>query len=302
MNKKSLTVALLASAVLANQASAQILPDNNLALFDSENLVLGIDQATFNSVIDRVTAIYKTAVESHGGKLVVERLWDDPTVNARAGQTGLDSNWTVYMYGGLARRAEMTADGFALVICHELGHHLGGFPFKDDSGSHGWAASEGQADYWGSQECLRKVFKNDLEENAKAATTVVPFAKKQCDRTYTDQRDRNLCYRSTNAAIPLAQLLAALGNETDPLEFSKPDPSQVTTTNTSHPRAQCRLDTYFAADLCTATFDIAKIPGRNNPSGQFSLDAEKDIVTTSCTTAGKYTDGLRPRCWFKAGL
>ena len=28
------------------------------------------------------------------------------------------------MYGGLARRAEVTEDGFAMVLCHELGHHV----------------------------------------------------------------------------------------------------------------------------------------------------------------------------------
>ena len=74
------------------------------------------------------------------------------------------STWEVHMYGGLARHQAVTADGFALVVCHELGHHLGGAPQKVDwFGRLRWASNEGQADYWGTAKCFRKL----LEERGR---------------------------------------------------------------------------------------------------------------------------------------
>ena len=70
------------------------------------------------------------------------------TVNANASQRG--RTWIVNMYGGLARRPEITPDGFAMVLCHELGHHMGGFPFVS-----GWAANEGQSDLFATLSCGR---------------------------------------------------------------------------------------------------------------------------------------------------
>ena len=47
--------------------------------------------------------------------------WKNDTVNANAQQRG--RNWIVNMYGGLARRPEIFFRRFAMVLCHELGHH-----------------------------------------------------------------------------------------------------------------------------------------------------------------------------------
>ncbi|MEI8347458.1 MAG: hypothetical protein WCG27_08320, partial [Pseudomonadota bacterium] len=86
----------------------------------------GIDEATFNATIDQLNVIYGPVVKEKGGNLVFERNWDDGTVNAYANQDG--DTWTVAMFGGLARHEVITADAFALVVCHELNHHLGGAP------------------------------------------------------------------------------------------------------------------------------------------------------------------------------
>jgi len=128
--------------VLASHAYAgtrtSFMPENDLGKMQSE-AVGGITKAQFNAVIDRAEAIYKPIIAAHGGTLVMHRNWDDSTVNAYAEQNG--SNWEVSMFGGLAKRPEVTEDGFAMVLCHEIGHHLGGFPYVQD-----WAADEGQSD------------------------------------------------------------------------------------------------------------------------------------------------------------
>ena len=88
----------------------------------------GITEQEFNDAIDKVEAIYSPIISAKGKTLQVERKWDDGTVNAYAQQVG--NTWKVSMFGGLARHETITSDGFTLVVCHEVGHHLGGLPKK----------------------------------------------------------------------------------------------------------------------------------------------------------------------------
>lgn len=201
------------------------------------------------------------------------------------------------MYGGLARRPEVTKDGFVLVICHELGHHLGGFPFYSGGD---WAANEGQADYFATHACAHKMWDGSAD-NALSRDGVDPVAKQQCDQSYTLQDERDVCYRTANASQSLANLLAVLGAENTP-QFSTPDLSEVSATYEGHPAAQCRLDTYFGGALCATRFNEAVIPGRNHPKGQESVEAEADAAQYSCTRAQGQTLGVRPLCWYKPNL
>ena len=278
-----------ASIALSLTARASILPPNNLHLQDGF-LAGGITQEQFNDTIDFVSAYYAPVVASFKAKLVVVRNWEDSTVNAYANRAG--KTWNVNMFGGLARRPEVTVDGFALVICHELGHHLGGFPFVRD-----WAADEGQSDYFATQACARNLWKNDFKINATFASTVNPVAKTKCDASWDSEVERNLCYRVSAAGYSLATLLGALGGSQLP-DFSKPDTSKVSATNHAHPKAQCRLDTYLAGALCDAQFQDDMIPGSTAKLG--ASEKEKQALSVSCSqfdTTREFAG--RPTCWFK---
>ena len=177
---------LIATAMLVTQINAstkaqshkdceRFLPENDKYIgVDQQSNLGGLDEAQFNAVIDEVEAIYKPIVAAKGGTLNVKRLWTDGTVNASAQRQG--STYVVNMYGGLARHQAVTADGFALVVCHEIGHHIGGSPVYGGKpsqangsggwggggggGSNSWASNEGQSDYFANTKCLRKVFRN----------------------------------------------------------------------------------------------------------------------------------------------
>src|SRR5690606_1616432 len=137
--------------------SEGIVPENDLYIAaDSKSMLnSNLDEEKFNAVIDKVLAVYEPLVEAEGGELKVERNWTDGTVNAYAHRRG--GTWNVAMFGGLARHETITEDGFALVVCHEIGHHIGGAPKKGGWFST-WATNEGQADYFATLKCLRKVF------------------------------------------------------------------------------------------------------------------------------------------------
>lgn len=277
-------------------AAEAFLPPNNLHLQDNIAFTADITEQEFNDIVNKIVDRYKPLAQLHGATLKSNNLWKDPTVNASAQQSG--NSWIINMYGGLARRPEVTKDGFALVVCHELGHHFGGFPLYEDGD---WAASEGQSDYFATQACARLVWEGDITENAKSRALIPAYAKERCDAQWRSENEQNLCYRAALGGQSLAVLLAALGREGTP-KFETPDQREVSRTSTAHPAGQCRLDTYFSGALCGVAFDPKVIPGKDNPAGQDGIEAETEASKTSCMLALGHTLGTRPHCWFKPNL
>lgn len=248
------------------------LPENDMRIPVDYVGAKGIDETMFNSVLDRVEEVYRPIISQQGGNLVVNRLWKNPKVNASAEQNG--RNWIITMYGGLARHKDITPDGFALVACHELGHHVGGYPKINGDD---WASNEGEADYYSTLKCLRRV----LEGTSPA--DLDPTAKTGCESRYQGV-DLRHCEQDAMGGISAARLLAGLSGSPAP-SFSTPDRSVVQRTDDDHPAAQCRLDTFYQGALCTKNVDEEL--------------SDKAPAPGACTTAAGYKDGVRPLCWFK---
>lgn len=252
---------LVAAAVLSGQAVMPgsedlcegFLPPNSMDIpvgakhewaFD-DRLARGLSEQEFNSVIDRFERLYRDEFARAGGTLIVQRLWDNGYVNAKAVQEGHD--WIIAMYGGLARHPAITPDGFALVICHEGGHHLGGAPKERFAA---WpATNEGGADYYATLKCLRRFFAEDDNAAIVAAAQIDPTVKAQCEHQFAARADQLICERISLASQSVG-LLFADGSSSPPPSFGTPDPSVVTEMFDRHPRAQCRLDTYFNGSIC----------------------------------------------------
>jgi hypothetical protein len=243
----------------------------------------GIDEVTFNRVLDKVEAIYAPIIKKAGGNLKVNRLWDDGTVNAYAEQNG--KSWEINMFGGLARHPAINEDSMALVACHELGHHLGGAPKVENFFSK-WATNEGGADYFAVLKCLRLVFADEA-----ANQTWVSSNKEAIPQAVQDQcadhrgNDALICVRSAMASLHVAKLFEDLSQDPVPPDFTTPDPSVVDQMDDNHPATQCRLDTYFNGALCDK--EVAGTLSNTN------------YKTGTCTQADGYTFGYRPLCWFK---
>jgi hypothetical protein len=277
----ALALTLSGSALACSEdGSSGFLPENDLNIPVGLKSAGGISKTQFLSVIDKLEAIYAPIVSNMGGKLKINRKWDDGTVNANATRIG---GWNVNMYGGLARHEAITEDGFALVLCHELGHHLGGAP-KVGMFLNRWASNEGQSDYFATLKCLRQLFMNDnnalVVKKLKAPATLV----NACANAWPDKTDAAICVRSGMAGASVAGLFAALRNQPE-AKFETPDANVVKRTDDSHPAHQCRLDTYFQGALCEKSFneDVS----------------QKDEVKGTCHGSTGHKEGLRPLCWFK---
>ena len=278
----------LAGAALACSPDGKdgFLPQNDLYIAADAKNISGITQEQFTAVIDKVEAIYAPIISNLGATLKIERKWSDGTVNAYASQSG--KTWNVAMFGGLARHQTITEDGFALVVCHEIGHHIGGAPKKGGSGwfgTAGWASNEGQADYFATLKCLRKSFLNDDNSAIVANLNAPQYLIDSCSEfARGNESDKAICIRTSMAGKSVANLFSVLSKLPD-TKFDTPDSKVVMKTDDNHPKAQCRLDTYFQGSLC----DI-------NMNEDVS---QNDEVQGTCHPSLGHKTGTRPLCWFK---
>ncbi len=288
--KKSLLLSSLALSMTLSTASIAcdshgktgFLPENNLSIGVNDKMAGDMTEERFLSIIGRVEAVYAPIISEMGATLKMNNLWTSNTVNASAQQYG--SVWQVNMYGGLARHKLTTDDGFMMVVCHELGHHIGGAPRYDRNTD--WASNEGQADYFAGLKCMRRVLQNDDNVSIVAGMQIDAEATKQCKVVYSSAAEIALCQRVAMAGKSLGQLLGSLGGSSN-VNFHTPDTKAVKTTNDAHPKAQCRLDTYFQGMLCDKSID-------DNVS-------KDDAIPGTCIKKDGYARGVRPLCWYKPG-
>lgn len=254
---------------------------------DAKNINL-IDETLFNNIIDKVVEVYEPIIKGHNAKLIVKKKWESGTVNAYASRSR--NKWMIHMFGGLARHSAITPDAFALVVCHEIGHHLGGAPKKTKSyGRNGvrtrWATTEGQADYWATLKCLRKTWRGENHTEALASIEVPKEVVDSCNSQFSNIEDIQICQRGAMAGLSTAKLFQDLRDQDTSPDFSTPDPNVVTRSFQNHPATQCRLDTYFQGALCSLSEFI-------------DVDQENALVG-NCNRSENETVGIRPLCWFK---
>jgi hypothetical protein len=241
--------------------------------------------------------------------------WNDATVNASASRQG--NRWLLNFFGGMARRPELSPDAFSLVVCHEVGHHFSGFPFKKGlqstlTGS--WASTEGQADYFATQACAKRLWRDQNKDIQNVPTQIT----EQCTLAHLETRERNLCQRIGVASVSVSSLVAALKSQPVP-DLTTPSRDKVSSTLNNHSSAQCRLDTFMAGALCPVLFtQNGAIPGKRFLGlGQNSAQAEAEANKVSCVTLKKEKNSMsleeetaepeplktgRPRCWFSPQL
>ena len=204
----------------------------------------------------------------------------------------------MFFFGGLARHDAVTADGFMGVICHEIGHHLGGYPHRTS-----WASNEGQSDYYATTKCLKAVWKGQesskvlqkmydnievLEALESVDLSSFHYAVERCKESFQSKGKARvaLCARSAMGGLSLARLFASGGGVLPSIE--KKSSHKVARTYHAHPEAQCRFDTYFAGSLCRKEF-----------KGEVGQVDKRDGFCHRNEEKAEYREHARPRCWYK---
>jgi len=240
----------------------------------------GMTKEKFMSIIDHVTEIFQPSFAKVGAILTVNKRWDDKNEDIYAAQWP-NGNWRVTMTGGFARNPLITEDGFIAALCHEIGHHIGGAPRSDNNKY--WSSTEGQADYFATLKCFKKVMETEDNIAIVAKMKIDSEVTLQCSNVYKTPQDIALCQRTAMAGKSVAVLIASR-SETPDIKFSTPDRSRVAKTMEDAPYPQCRLDTFFQGTLCDKPI---------------SEEVSKDSASVgTCTAKDGVTLGLRPVCWY----
>lgn len=275
----ALWASLFSSSVFAQM---RVIPENDLRIPPLRvKDMSAVSEQDFNTVTRILYKIYAPKIQEKGKvKLVMNAVWSDDTVNAYA--TREVETWSVHVAGGIARAKGMTKDSLALIVCHELGHHLGGAPrtFLYD----GWPSAEGQADYWATSKCLKNYYAELAHEEVAIDQNIPEKVISDCTAVYKNLYEMKICIRSMLASLNFSHFLNALPDVRVPVSIDAKDPRVVKGTNTNdYPRPQCRFDTLYSGSLCNIGSNVAT--------------SDTDDKIGHCNDTNK--PGTRPRCWYK---
>lgn len=198
---------LFTSLALLAHAEASFFPAEGPAASTTKGRNSGEKSEKALSLINSFETQMAPLVSSRGGQLRLVVELENTKVNAEA--IRLKDDWMIVVFGGLIRHPRVTEAELLMVLCHELGHHLGGSP---TAARGGWSACEGQADYWSTQSCFLSLLPR--EDAVQVALNLT--------RLYATQ---------TSGAMP---------------ELTCRDLHRPPRTHFGYPSPQCRLDTLVA--------------------------------------------------------
>lgn len=243
----------------------------------------GMTEKRFFEILDWFESHYSSIIKKeYGAELKIIADWKESTPSAFAQREG--NTWIIRVLGGLSRHSLITEDAFIFVLCHEMGHHIGGAPKKKAMfGGRDWASSEGQADYYATLKCMRKIFREQDNVSVIEQIKYPKILEVECGRSFKHKNEVALCIRSNMAGLSHARLLNRQNEIHSPVSFETPDPRRVSNTFHNHPEPQCRLDTTFHGALCPIDWE-AKV-------------SETEFGPGTCVEQ-EYAIGPRPQCWF----
>ena len=201
-------------------------------------------QVTYNEFLDLKSALFKAFEELKPSEKDILEInkqvgdsetywWDLDIVHASYAKTDLKEKTihNIFLFGGFARLEGMTLDGLAVTACHEIGHGIGGAPFKESGSS-----MEGQSDYYATKVCLPIVFKYLTETAPYIENT---YVQNLCLSHF----DYDLCMRMMSS---LESDRKFFNLEEEVVLFEKYSTKVATLLNERvdfYPDVQCRLDT-----------------------------------------------------------
>lgn len=197
---------------------------------------------------------------------------------------------------GLLESPRLTPDVYRLILCHEIGHLLGGEPRlplpaewdgarSSDGGS--LLSSEGQSDYYSTATCFRRLAKTGFAAQSKSLPTELHNVRRApapariqelCAKAWPESEvERSICERAALAGVGFLTLVSSFNIS---LEVRDTTEATKVIVNT-YPSRQCRLDTMVAGALCSVDLPL-----------DFSRVQDLDLRCAK-------EEAQRPKCWYR---
>jgi hypothetical protein len=250
-----------------------------------------ISEEAFTRIAHQVGELYAAEALAEKATIAWDLRWSSANLQAGAWVSrparDRSRSWNFILHGGLARHPAMTEDAWVMVICHELGHAIGGAPLSRafaPPGRETLLTNEGQADYFAALKCARRFHR--AYPAAVAGDAPDEAIRTACAAAHADVEDARICERTSVAGVALGKVLRDLFNPGGVAPtIATPDRSIARRTNPLYPSPQCRLDTYFQGSLCEVPAELA-------------LHARRADIGT-CHPRNGHTTGSRPLCWYR---
>lgn len=254
----------------------------NALLLLSPGRALALPQPAADALLDHFEAIYKPLLAAKGVGFEIRREWSDSAINAEADTRS--NKHSIILSGGLLNKGNLSLPGLAAIACHELGHVIGGAP-RHNKFLYAWFGYEGQADYFASLKCLKRVFADPYF--AALPVREEATVRRLCSGVYDNKWDALLCERSALAGQDMIHYFQAKEHSEEPLaQFDTPSTLTAGGTYAMYPSYQCRVDTFLAGALCPVPLE--------NPL------SDTDPLEGTCSLKAM-PQGARPACWFIEG-
>ena len=236
-----------------------------------------IERHKFNQIIEQLQRLYEPEFKLRQQLLQINGQWKNERMEASA---RYDEDYrgeiaTITITGAVARHTVITEEAFATILCHEIGHFLGGEPafFK--------YSTEGQADYFAASACMRRLIPSMPDGIFSSPPRAPWLVKRRCVDTYDSREEIETCIRTTMGGFGLSSFVAFRKSQDKP-DFETPDPDEAKHLSFEPNTVQCRLDTFIVASLC-------------NPAAKRPIEKQRPWL---CSRNGPLANYSRPLCWY----
>lgn len=205
-----------------------------------------ITEQQFLTTIHEIHALYFPMSQDLGRPMEIFHDWKMPYFSAWA--SNLDQVFKINFWGGFARLPSMSIETWEFVVCHEVGHIVGGEPMEDNKLLNDFSA-EGQSDYFAITECLPHYYRTFARTQFDRSRST-KFELETCNKRYKNTIDQNICLKTLKAGRDFSHILRESGHTDDPTSYHTPAPHTDETIDSSYPSPQCRLDSFLTGALC----------------------------------------------------
>lgn len=242
-----------------------------------------VSEVDYQKITNALSSIYGKKIEEHTGHLKFTLKQSAQAPNAYAAKNS-DGTWEVTVISTLLSLTEQTKASLGIILCHEVGHFLGGEPYVVGiqmtpavrSRAPKKMSCEGQADYFATSECMKALVLKLPDLFSDNDGLLNPMVNQYCDESYLEKNESHLCsetliasYQATLIYKKIMELINVPASFFGRMENESTD--RTLNIVGEYPSLDCRYETFIKGALCSS------------PDGSGCNDL-------------KWT---RPACWFQ---
>lgn len=222
-----------------------------------------IDKADYLQLTSALDAAYSEQVRSLGGKLKFTLKESTDSPNAFAAKRA-DGTWEVTVVETLLSLDEQTKSTLGIILCHEIGHFLGGEPYVVGiqltpavrSRAPKKMSCEGQADYFATSECIKTLTRHLPELFSDNKGLLNPSMAEECNQNYENKEDKNQCLETLVASYQTVLVYQKMLQRMNVPAgfFGKIENDRTDRTLDSvgeYPSLDCRYQTFINGTMCS---------------------------------------------------